>query len=150
MTGVQTCALPIYLLRPAAAERRVALQLELAPAPCEADPDRVAQVVTNLVANALEHTPEGGGIVVRTVANGAGAALSVSDTGSGIPAEHLPRLFDRFYRADTSRTRRTGGAGLGLAICKSITDAHGGSLEVKSEPGHGSTFTFRLASAAVS
>ena len=140
----------VDLLRPAAAERRVALQLELAAAPCEADPDRVAQVVTNLVANALEHTPEGGGIVVRTVANGAGAALSVSDTGSGIPAEHLPRLFDRFYRADTSRTRRTGGAGLGLAICKSITDAHGGSLEVKSEPGHGSTFTFRLASAAVS
>ena len=132
------------LLRPAAAERRIALECELAPAPCEADPERIAQVITNLLANALEHTPALGRITIRTAANHASVTLSVCDTGGGIAPEHLPRVFERFYRADPSRNRRTGGAGLGLAICKTIADAHGGSLEVTSAPGEGSTFTLRL------
>ena len=136
------------LFRAGAQERGVALALELAPAPCEADTDRLAQVVTNLLANALEHTPAGGCIALRTGAERDAAVLSVADTGPGIAPADVPRIFDRFYRADLSRTRRTGGAGLGLAICKTIAEAHGGALEVTSELGKGSAFTLRLRSIA--
>jgi len=101
----------------------------------------------NLLTNALEHTPAGGRVIVYTSAEGAGATLSISDTGPGIAPEHLPKVFDRFYRADVSRNRRTGGAGLGLAICKTIAEAHGGKLEVASGAGQGSTFTLWLPAA---
>src|SRR4030095_3948875 len=130
-----------------AAERQIIIELNLAPAPCHADPDRIAQVILNLLTNALEHTPAEGRVTVSTSAEATGATFSVSDTGSGIAPEHLPKVFDRFYRADISRNRRTGGAGLGLAICKTIAEAHGGKLEVASGAGQGSTFTLWLPAA---
>ena len=114
------------------------------------DPDRVRQVLTNLIANAINHTPAGGTVTLRahlaTEADAAGkrVLVEVADTGVGIAAEHLPRLFDRFYRPDSSRSRTTGGTGLGLAIAKELTDALGGDLSVASQVGHGSTFTLRL------
>jgi len=132
------------LLQPAAAERGLTFTLDLAPAPCRADPDRLAQVLLNLLTNALDHTPAAGRITIQTHTDAGHATAAVTDPGPGVAAEHLPRLFDRFYRADDSRNRRTGGAGLGLAICKAIADAHGGTLEVVSEVEKGSTFTLRL------
>jgi signal transduction histidine kinase len=132
------------LLQSNAAERQITLELNLALAPCRADPDRIAQVILNLLTNALEHTPAGGRVTICTSAEATSATVSISDTGPGIAPEHLPKVFDRFYRADLSRNRRTGGAGLGLAICKAIADAHGGTLEVANNAGQGSTFTLRL------
>ncbi len=136
------------LLQPILGERGLTLEQDLAPAPCSADPDRIAQVLLNLLTNAIDHTPSGGRITLRTATDGTTAAVSVADTGPGIAAEHLPRIFDRFYRAEESRNRRTGGAGLGLAICKSIADAHHGTLEVASQEGNGSIFTVRLPAGA--
>ncbi|HZJ17326.1 MAG TPA: ATP-binding protein [Chthoniobacteraceae bacterium] len=135
------------LLQSNAAELQITIELNLAPATCHADPDRIAQVILNLLTNALEHTPADGRVTVYTSAEGTGATLSISDTGPGIAPEHLPKVFDRFYRADVSRNRRTGGAGLGLAICKTIAEAHGGKLEVASGTGQGSTFTLWLPAA---
>ena len=132
------------LVRPIADERRITLTLDLATASCRADADRIAQVILNLVTNALDHTPAEGRVTIRTQLENSSAVLAITDTGPGIAAEHLPHIFDRFYRADNSRNRRTGGAGLGLAICKAIADAHGAVLEVATVPGHGSTFTVRI------
>ncbi len=113
----------------------------------EADPERVAQVVRNLVDNALRHTPAGGQVVVRaqrhTEAPGY-VRISVCDTGSGIPAEQLPHVFDRFWRADPSRSREHGGSGLGLAVARQLVEAQGGQIWVESEPGYGSQFHFTL------
>ncbi len=131
------------LVEPIADERRITLTLDLASASTQADPHRLAQVILNLVTNALDHTPAEGRVTIRTLLENSSAILTITDTGPGIAAEHLPRIFDRFYRTDDSRNRRTGGAGLGLAICKAIADAHGGIFEVTSIPGHGSTFTLR-------
>jgi signal transduction histidine kinase len=110
-----------------------------------ADPDRVSQVLMNLVRNAINYTPEGG--IVSIELAGAGAthvALVVADTGVGIPSEELDRIFDRLYRVDASRTRSTGGFGLGLAIAKDLVQAMGGTIEVASEPGAGSRFIVKL------
>ena len=115
--------------------------------PVDADPVRLRQVLANLVANALRHTPPGGQVTVRAALAGDGhgdVALTVADTGEGIAARHLPHVFERFWRADSSRTRDTGGSGLGLAICRQLVDLHGGSLAVESTFGEGSTFTIRL------
>ena len=132
------------LLQPLAEDRRIALVLDLAPAPCRADANRIAQVILNLLTNALDHTPAERSITVHTGEEAGHAILSVTDTGPGIADEHLPRIFDRFYRTDDSRNRRTGGAGLGLAICKAIADAHDAKIEVTSVPGKGSIFTLRI------
>jgi signal transduction histidine kinase len=113
---------------------------------------RVGQILRNLLANAAAYTPPGGEITVAARADDrqvialvlSGVEVSVRDTGTGIAAEHLPHIFDRFYRADKSRARQTGGAGLGLAIVKQLVVAHGGTINVESEPGRGSTFTFTL------
>ncbi len=109
---------------------------------------RLAQVLGNLISNALRHTSRGGGIEVKcreSVDDGRGCLLtSVSDNGEGIPAEDLPYVFDRFYRADRSRSRRRGGRGLGLAIVKQIVELHGGRVWVESQPGVGSTFYYSL------
>ena len=106
-----------------------------------ADPDRVQLVVSNLVQNAIRHTPAGGSVELRAAPQGDALRFEVSDTGPGIAAEFLPRLFDRFYRVPGAPS---GGAGLGLYICKEIVEAHGGRVGVESEPGRGSIFWFTL------
>ncbi|MFD3513035.1 sensor histidine kinase [Streptomyces sp. NPDC058657] len=111
-----------------------------------ADPVRVRQAVGNLVSNAVRHTPRGGRVTLRTGTSAAGdeVRVDVADTGVGIPPEDLPHVFDRFWRAEKSRSRRTGGSGLGLAIVRKLTEAHGGTASATSTPGEGSVFTLRL------
>jgi two-component system sensor histidine kinase BaeS len=111
----------------------------------QADAARLRQVVGNLLDNALRHTPAGGTVRVVVSSEEDAALLAVADTGSGIDAEHLPHVFDRFYRADSSRSRETGGSGLGLAIARELVRMHGGSIAVVSEPGEGTVFTVSLA-----
>jgi len=108
------------------------------------DADRLEQVLRNLVDNAIRYTPEGGTITLSLFQDGGWALLKVADTGIGISPEHLPHIFDRFYRADKARSRASGGTGLGLAIVKGIVEQHGGRVTVTSEPGKGSTFTVWL------
>jgi two-component system sensor histidine kinase BaeS len=110
----------------------------------DADRQRIGQVLRNLVANALTHTSAGGMVRLGAWRSGERVTIEVLDTGSGIPPEHLPNVFERFYRADPSRTRATGGAGIGLAVVKRLVDAHGGCVEVDSAPGRGSRFRFTL------
>ncbi|HEV8129287.1 MAG TPA: HAMP domain-containing sensor histidine kinase [Candidatus Eisenbacteria bacterium] len=130
---------------PLAQERRVALRSSAADSPdVHADPARLAQILRNLLSNAIAATPPGGSIEVRGGAEDGMAWIAVKDTGRGIGAEHLPRVFDRFYRADPDRARETGGAGLGLSIVKQLVEAQGGRVFVESEIGRGSTFRFTL------
>ncbi len=112
--------------------------------PVSADPSRLAQVLHNLLGNALRHTPPGGTIHISVTQTPANTRIAVSDTGEGIPAEHLPHIFDRFYRVDRTRARETGGSGLGLAIAKAIVEAHNGTIGASSSPEKGSTFTITL------
>jgi two-component system sensor histidine kinase BaeS len=112
----------------------------------EADPGRLRQVLGNLVANALRHTPPGGAVTVTVSASAAGLAVAVADTGAGIAPDHLAHVFDRFWRADESRTRDTGGSGLGLAISRQLVEIHGGTLTVDSTLLEGTTFTLTLPS----
>lgn len=116
--------------------------------PVTMDYHRISQVLRNLLDNALAHTGEGGCITVEAIRIGENIQVSVSDTGEGIEPEDLPYVFDRFYRADKSRTRATGGSGLGLTISKGLVEAHGGRLQVRSRRGQGSTFYFELPAAA--
>lgn len=109
------------------------------------DRDRLKQVMLNLTANAIEHTGEGGSVVIEIMCDGPWACFVVNDTGPGIPEEKLPNIFERFYRIDPSRARKaSGGTGLGLSIAYWITRSHGGNIEVESKMGVGSTFTMRL------
>jgi signal transduction histidine kinase len=108
------------------------------------DETRLRQIVSNLVENALTHTPNNGNITVDLQANGLGLKMSVTDSGIGISIDDLPRIFDQFYRADQSRTRATGGAGLGLTIVKRLVEAHGGKISVTSESGKGTSFIVQL------
>jgi len=108
------------------------------------DADRLAQVLRNLISNAIRHTPAGGLVVIRIGRSGERVTIQVADTGSGIAPEDLPHVFDRFYRGDKSRSRRGGGAGLGLAITRQLVTAHGGQIEVASASGLGTTFTITL------
>jgi len=108
------------------------------------DRDQLVQVLVILLDNAIRHTPGSGQIRIATGRNGDLAFMRVTDSGAGIAKEHLPHLFDRFYRAESSRQRPTGGTGLGLAIAHAIVEAHGGSIDVSSELGSGSEFTVRL------
>lgn len=110
----------------------------------EADPVRLGQVLRNLLENAAAHTPPGGCIEVTAEERDGGVAITVRDNGPGIAPEHIARVFERFYRTDPSRSRSTGGAGLGLAIVKQLVEAHGGTVDVESEPGHGAAFTVTL------
>jgi two-component system phosphate regulon sensor histidine kinase PhoR len=109
-----------------------------------ADPDRLAQVLGNLVRNAVNNTPDGGLISVDAQLDGDRVMISVADTGIGIDAEDLPRVFDRFYRTDESRARDSGGSGLGLAIVRDLITAMGATISADSTPGHGSVFRIRL------
>lgn len=115
---------------------------EAQPTPAVADPDRIKQLLLNLVDNAVKFTPEGGTVSLRLSQNGGWTEIAVSDTGVGISSEEQDAIFRRFYRVDKSRSTR--GSGLGLAICSWIAEAHGGSIEVSSNPGKGSTFALRF------
>ncbi len=132
------------LVRPLAAENGVQIHCDLAPVEVTGDAVRVGQVITNLLTNAIRYNKPNGEVRVRIHAERGSAILTLTDTGEGIAAEDLPHIFERFYRADKSRSGSQGRTGLGLAICKAIVDAHGGSIEVSSEPGAGTTFTVRL------
>jgi signal transduction histidine kinase len=108
------------------------------------DAHRISQVLLNLIDNAITHTPKGGTITITARKLDNWLEIGVEDTGEGVPAKDLPNIFERFYRVDKSRARATGGAGLGLAIAKSLVEAHGGKIEVKSQTGKGSRFSFTI------
>jgi signal transduction histidine kinase len=108
------------------------------------EPDRIRQILVNLITNAHEYSPEGANIGVKARVIGDEVEVSVSDDGPGIPENQLDHIFERFVRGDAGLTQRVGGTGLGLAISKSLVELHGGSIEVDSTPGEGSTFRFRL------
>lgn len=134
------------LLQPQLEAKGLALQAELPadPPPVDVDPGRVGQILRNLLSNAVAHTPAGGRITISAGRADRHVAVTVRDTGEGIQPADLPFIFDRFYRADRSRARQTGGAGLGLAIVRHLVAAHGGEIAVVSEPGQGAAFTFTL------
>jgi len=131
-----------------AGDAGVALTVDAAPAVLvDADRERLTQIAFNLVDNALRHTPRGGRVVIEVRRERGAAVLAVRDNGAGIPFADLPRVFERFYVVDRSRSREHGGTGLGLAIAKHLAEVHGGTLTAASVYGHGATFTLRLASA---
>ncbi len=137
--------------RPRAQARNIELSTSVKPGlPYAAmDRTRISQVVSNLLENAIRHTPQGGAVTLTAGRGGPGMVrITVADTGEGIPPEDLPSLFDRFYRADPSRARATGGVGLGLTIARQLVEAHGGTISARSEPGEGATFAFELPYAA--
>jgi two-component system, OmpR family, phosphate regulon sensor histidine kinase PhoR len=127
-----------------ATERRVRLRSELQQVSMRGDRAQLGLLLSNLLDNALRHTPAKGTVCVRLDAAESRALLQVADTGEGIPARELPRVFERFYRVDKARARQTGGTGLGLAIVRHVAEAHGGTVRVDSELGRGSTFTVAL------
>lgn len=135
--------------RPFAVEKQIELKLNVDPDTPEItiDAERMAQVLGNLLSNALRYTPEGGTISLQAATAEGGAELRVTDSGPGIEPAELPNVFNRFYRGDKSRQRETGGSGLGLAIAKSIVELHGGRIRVESKPGQGATFVIWLPAA---
>lgn len=141
---VRECA---ELVRPLATECGVVIDCNLAATECLGDSRHISQLATNLVSNAIHHNRPGGQVHLSTHREGDSAILTVADTGYGIEAEHIPHIFERFYRVDSSRSGGPGHSGLGLAICKAIAEAHGGAISVSSQPGSGSSFRVRLAAA---
>ena len=128
-----------------AEERRISLESELQPhVTMRGDRAQLGLLLSNLLDNALRYTPAKGTVCVRLGASESRATIQVSDTGQGIPAGELARVFERFYRVDKARARQTGGTGLGLAIVRHVAEAHGGTVGVESELGRGSTFTVVL------
>ncbi len=148
-----TAFLPHFLegYRQTASEKAIELALDVAPAlpSVLADRDRLAQILTNLLGNALRYVSHGGKITIRAWREDPWVKIAVIDNGPGIPADELPHIFERFWRGDKARRRDTGGSGLGLAIVKSLVEAHGGQIEVESEEGRGTTFIFTLPIAEV-
>ncbi|MGH8482298.1 MAG: ATP-binding protein, partial [Nevskiaceae bacterium] len=125
--------------------RGFVLAIDAAPGlTASVDADRIGQVLANLIENALQHAAAPGPIAITARAEGEHMVLSVADAGPGVPAEALPRLFDRLYRVEAARTRAGGGAGLGLAICKSIIEAHGGTIEARASAAGGLEIVVRL------
>jgi len=120
------------------------LESELAPVTIAGDRDRLRQVIDNLLSNVRSHTPPDARLAVRLARENGWALLSVEDAGPGMDPEKLAHVFERFYRADPSRARSSGGAGLGLAIVAAVVAAHGGEVDAESEPGRGTTFHVRL------
>lgn len=129
---------------PAAGERRIEISLEGVDAPIQGDPSALHRVFMNLVENAVKYNRDGGRVLLSIERRDGSALVRVTDTGPGIAAEHLPKLFRRFYRADPARSRENGGAGLGLAIVKSFVEALGGTIEVRSAVTEGTTFTLQF------
>ena len=138
----------IKRLSPQATAKRINLHSSLPVdlPPIQADEDRITQVLVNLVANAIQYTPEGGDVIISATRHEDEIYISVKDTGIGIPPEHLANLFTRFYRVDKSRSRNAGGgSGIGLTIARHLVEAHGGRIWVESMGnGQGSTFSFSL------
>lgn len=135
----------VYELTLLADDRRITLSFEAQPVPpVLGDAQWLKQVLINLLDNALRYTPAGGAVTVRLQTTGHEVAMAVEDTGHGIEPEHLPHLFERFYRTDWARAKDAAGTGLGLPIVKEIAEAHGGTISVTSQVGKGSVFTLRL------
>jgi len=136
-------------LKPLAGKKEIVLRLEpFHDVPeVRADKNQLKQVFTNLLDNAVKFSGEKGTVRIWAEAKNRGVSVSIQDTGVGIPADDLPRIFERFYRVDKARSREAGGTGLGLAIVKHIIEIHGGSISVESRPGAGSTFRFTLPAA---
>ncbi|HET9466961.1 MAG TPA: HAMP domain-containing sensor histidine kinase [Vicinamibacterales bacterium] len=130
----------------AAEQKGVELATHVAPGAeiVSGDPMRLEQALQNLAANALRHTPRGGRVALDAAFEDGAIVVSVSDTGSGIPAEHLPHVFDRFYKVDPSRAGQTSGSGLGLSIVKAIVERHGGTVTAANRPGGGTVFTLNF------
>jgi two-component system, OmpR family, phosphate regulon sensor histidine kinase PhoR len=142
----------LAVMLPRARAGGVAVSVQTPPGlpPVTADHDRLAQILINLVDNAVKYTPSGGAVTIRAAEAAPGTVeVSVEDTGMGIPSSDLPRLTERFYRVDKARSRELGGTGLGLAIVKHLVLAHGGELGIASEPGRGTTVRFTLRAGAV-
>ena len=136
-------------IQPQADAKGIGIEVDvLANAAVQADPERIGQVLRNLLANAANYTPFGGEIRVTVAHEADDLEVRVADTGAGIPDEELPYVFERFYRVDKSRSRATGGVGLGLTIARRLVEAHGGRISVQSLEGQGTTFTFMLLAAA--
>ena len=132
--------------RPEAEAAHLSLKHELpeVPVPVDADPDRLAQVLANLLTNAVHHTPADGAITVTVTGDDHRAVVEITDTGDGISPDHLPHVFERFYRADPAR-RHTSGSGIGLTISRAIVQEHDGTLTATSPgEGHGASFTLQL------
>lgn len=125
-------------------QKNISLDLEENERIIRADRDKLARVLVNILSNALKYTPEGGRIEIRQTGDKGSVKVSVKDNGIGISAENLSHVFERFFRADKSRSRATGGTGIGLSIAKSLIEAHGGSIKVKSALGSGSEFIIVL------
>ncbi len=128
-------------------DKGVVLETDISPnlPPVQADEGRIGQVLLNLVGNALQYTPAGGRVCIRARRQGRAVLLSVHDTGIGIAPEHLPHVFQRFYRVDKSRSRAGGGSGIGLTIAQHLVEAHDGEIQAASAgPGRGSVFSFTL------
>ncbi|MCX6854111.1 MAG: ATP-binding protein, partial [Verrucomicrobia bacterium] len=131
-------------LQPLANTHGIELRSAISAAPCRGNAEQLTQIITNLLSNAIQHNQRGGHAMIETSHDQSHVTLRVSNTGPGIPAADLPHVFERFYRTDTSRNRKTGGAGLGLAISKAIADAHKATLTVTSTPAESTTFTLSL------
>jgi len=129
-----------------AQDKRISFELQPVYFPCyiQADPDRMIQVLSNVISNAIKYTPQGGAIEMGLTTDDETTVIYCTDNGIGISKEDLPYVFNRFYRADKSRSRESGGLGVGLSIARVLVDAHGGSMDVRSELAKGSTFTIRL------
>ncbi|HKQ98182.1 MAG TPA: ATP-binding protein, partial [Candidatus Polarisedimenticolia bacterium] len=149
ISAADVAAAAVGVVRPAAEAKRQNLTIDVPEElpDCLADRDRLVQVLINLLDNAVKFTPDGGRIRIEARPAGDRLQIAVSDTGPGIPADDLGRVFERFYRVERSRDRREGGTGLGLAIAKHLVQAMEGSIEARSTLGSGSTFrvTLRLA-----
>jgi signal transduction histidine kinase len=136
----------IQALEPLSAEKQIQMEYESTP-PLEGSVDsiRIRQVLFNLIGNAIRHTPQDGRIIIQAKRDAMGIKVSIQDSGDGLTQEELASVFDRFYRADRSRSRETGGTGLGLSIAKAIVEAHGGKIRAESDGvGKGCAFSFMI------
>jgi signal transduction histidine kinase len=134
----------VLSFEPKVLEKGVSIRVSGTAPPIEADGDKLRQVLINLLSNSLKSTGRGGGIRILLSREGRFAKIEVEDTGTGISPEDLPYVFERFYRADPSRSSQSGGAGIGLSVVRAIVEKHGGTVTAQSEPGHGSRFTVLL------
>lgn len=134
----------ILFVTPLSKRRRTKLSADLTPTPANVDNRQILQVLNNLLTNAIQHNPMRGKVTVSCHVKDNEATISIADQGSGIDPKDIPHLFERFFRCDKARTRRKGGYGLGLSICLTIVEAHGGHIDVKSQPGQGTIFEIRL------